>query len=114
MSKSKTVKKKTTKTRSRSTATGRFSRKSTAVKTAMNSYVVSGTTVHVVPRQDGWAVKSEGTSRAAKVYKGKSAAVSRGKEIASKRSGHVVIHKKDGSFDKRIKPTTAKKTTKRK
>ena len=77
-----------------------------SIKNRMASYASSGTTVHVVPRHGGWAVKSEGTTRAAKVHKGKTSAVAHGKDIAKKRSSNLVIHKKDGSFDKRIKPKT--------
>lgn len=90
--------------KARSATTGKYVEKRSAIKSSMASYVVSGSTVHVVPRTDGWAVKTEGTSRADKVFHKKGAAVSRGKDLAKKRSGQVVIHNKDGTFDKKISP----------
>jgi uncharacterized protein YdaT len=110
MANKKATPKKTSSTRARSSVTGKF----VAIKNSMSSYVVSGTTVHVIPRsKNSWAVVSEGTSRASKIHKDKKSAVTHGKEIARKRSGNVVIHKKDGSFAKRIKPQTSKETSKK-
>jgi hypothetical protein len=54
--------------------------------------------IHVISRNDGWAVKKEGSSRASKIYSTKNAAV-KGARKTSK--GHdVVVHKKDGSIEK--------------
>lgn len=54
--------------------------------------------IHVISRNGGWAVKSEGASRASKVYDTKDAAV-RGATESSK-GRDIVIHKRDGSIDK--------------
>ncbi len=55
---------------------------------------------HVVKRDSGWAVKKE---RATKVYKTKEAAV-KGAEKSSKSGSDLVIHKKDGTIQKWVKP----------
>lgn len=110
MAKKKTTSKKTSSTAKRSEKTGRLA----FIKNSMALYATSGTTVHVVPRSKaGWAVVSEGTSRASKIHKDKNSAVVHGKDLAKKRSGSLVIHKKDGTFDKRIKPQPAKQTSKK-
>lgn len=54
--------------------------------------------IHVISRNGEWAVKSEGASRASKVYKTKDAAVSGATESSKGRD--IVIHKRDGSIDK--------------
>lgn len=56
--------------------------------------------VHVISRQSGWAVKSEGTSRASKIYKTKNEAVKGAKSTSKGRD--VVVHKKDGSIERWI------------
>ena len=55
--------------------------------------------IHVTSRSSGWAVKREGTSKAAKVYTKKSSAVRGAKKIASK-GQDIVVHKRDGSIQK--------------
>ncbi len=64
----------------------------------MAKKATSSKKVHVISRNGGWAVKSEGATRASKVYKTKDAAVSGAKK--SSRGRDVVIHKKDGSIEK--------------
>jgi hypothetical protein len=55
--------------------------------------------VHVIKRDEGWAVKKQGTSRASRIYKSKEDAVEGAQKF--KKSGHdLVIHKKDGSIQK--------------
>jgi hypothetical protein len=56
---------------------------------------------HVVKRESGWAVKKEGAKRATKVYTTKEQAV-KGAE-KTRKSGDVVIHKKDGSIQRWVK-----------
>ena len=53
--------------------------------------------IHVISRNGGWAVKSEGATRASRVYKTKDAAV-KGATKSSK-GRDIVIHKRDGSID---------------
>lgn len=57
-----------------------------------------GRKIHVISRNGGWAVKSEGAARASKIYKTKDAAVSGAKRSSKGRD--VVVHKKDGSIAK--------------
>jgi len=54
--------------------------------------------IHVISRDGGWAVKSEGATRASRIYKTKDAAVSGATK--SSRCRDIVIHKRDGSIDK--------------
>ena len=54
--------------------------------------------IHVISRDGGWAVKSEGATRASKIYKTKDAAVSGA--TSSSQGRDIVIHKRDGSIDK--------------
>lgn len=54
--------------------------------------------IHVISRNGGWAVKSEGATRASKIYETKDAAVSGATQTS--RGRDIVIHKRDGSIDK--------------
>jgi len=55
--------------------------------------------VHIIKREDGWAIKKMGASRASRVYGSKEEAVKGGQEL--RRSGHdLVIHNSDGSIQK--------------
>ena len=54
--------------------------------------------VHVEPHDRGWAVRSEDSQRATKVYERKNDAVERGKAMAQRRNGLLVVHKSDGTI----------------
>lgn len=54
--------------------------------------------IHVISRNGAWAVKSEGATRASRIYKTKDAAVKGATKSSNGRD--VVIHKRDGSIDK--------------
>ncbi|MHB9140370.1 MAG: DUF2188 domain-containing protein [Paludibacter sp.] len=54
---------------------------------------------HVVKRSSGWAVKTEGASRASRVYVSKEAAI-RGAQKYSTTGSDIVIHKGDGTIQK--------------
>lgn len=54
---------------------------------------------HVIARNEGWAVKKEGSARAAKIYPTKVAAVKGASQAAAKKAD-VVVHRKDGSIAK--------------
>lgn len=57
------------------------------------------TTYHVVPREEGWAVKKEGAARATSVHDTKNEAVESGRELAKEQvPSSLVIHKKDGTI----------------
>lgn len=63
-------------------------------KTQSNSSRTSR--VHVIARQEGWAIKQEGQSRTSKIYSTKEAAVRNASQVGMK--GEVIVHKKDGSI----------------
>ncbi|WP_079479256.1 DUF2188 domain-containing protein [Halobacillus salinus] len=56
---------------------------------------------HVVSHEDGWAVKAEDAKQASDVFEKKQDAVDRAKEIARNKGTQVIIHKKDGSIQKK-------------
>lgn len=56
---------------------------------------------HVVPRQNGWAVKSAGASKAAKVFNTKDEAVKYARDSAKKDNGELYVHRKDGTIGER-------------
>ena len=57
---------------------------------------------HVVPRQrGGWAVKTEGTSRASRIFETKSDAVKYARDSAKKMHGELYVHGKDGTIKER-------------
>lgn len=52
--------------------------------------------VHVVPRNDGWVIRMEGSSRATAVHKTQRAAVEAARVIARNQNTDLVIHGRDG------------------
>jgi hypothetical protein len=56
---------------------------------------------HVVPRQDGWAVKKSGTTRASKVFDSQVDAVRYARSQAKKVSGELYVHRRDGTIRER-------------
>src|SRR5258705_5444075 len=54
------------------------------------------TNIHVVPRNDGWIVRKEGTSRPTSVHQTQRDAVDAARKIARNQSGELVIHGRDG------------------
>lgn len=53
---------------------------------------------HVVPHQDGWAVRGAGAQRATQTFDLKTDAVQRGREIAQNQHTELVIHGRDGQI----------------
>lgn len=51
---------------------------------------------HVVPREDGWAVKREGASRASKTFDTQADAIKYGRDQAKGNKGELFIHGRDG------------------
>lgn len=51
---------------------------------------------HVVPRNDGWAVKGAGNSRATSVHDTQAEAIARAREIAQNQQSELLIHGRDG------------------
>lgn len=52
--------------------------------------------VHVVPHQQGWAVKREGAQRASSVHATKHEALGAGRSLAQTNRTELVIHGKNG------------------
>lgn len=53
---------------------------------------------HVVPHQDGWAVRGAGAQRATETFDRKSDAVDRAREISRNQQSELVIHGRDGKI----------------
>ena len=57
---------------------------------------------HVVPHEEGWAVKGAGNERYTATYKYQSDAIDRATRIAKNYGSDVIIHRKDGSIRDRV------------
>lgn len=57
--------------------------------------------VHVVPSQGKWAVKKEGTAKAASVHKTKDAAVKSAQKVAKQGGSELYVHGQDGRIRER-------------
>jgi uncharacterized protein YdaT len=56
---------------------------------------------HVYPHDDGWAVQAEDAKQPTHVFDDKQEAIERATEIAKKKETHLVVHKADGSVQKK-------------
>jgi hypothetical protein len=56
---------------------------------------------HVVPREDGWAVKGAGAGRATATFDHKADAVARAREIARNQGTELLVHGRDGKIETR-------------
>jgi hypothetical protein len=52
--------------------------------------------IHIVPRDDKWAVQREGASRASSIHDRKSEAVEAGRETARRERTELVTHGRNG------------------
>ena len=59
---------------------------------------MSKSRVHVIKRDTGWAVKSEGAAKAFRVYNRKDEAVSSARKMS--KGSDVIVHRKDGTIQK--------------
>ncbi len=57
---------------------------------------------HVVPHEDGWAVKGEGNERLTATYQYQDDAIRRAKRIARSKKADVIIHRSDGTIRDRL------------
>lgn len=57
---------------------------------------------HVVPYEEGWAVRREGNKRITSKHRKQSTAINRAKTIARKHQADVIIHRADGTIRDRI------------
>jgi uncharacterized protein YdaT len=53
---------------------------------------------HVVPHDNGWAVRREGSERASSVTRTKEQAVEQARDIAQRERGEVIIHRENGTI----------------
>lgn len=53
---------------------------------------------HVVPREEGWAVKGAGAKRATELFDRKADAVDRAREISQNQGTELLIHGKNGQI----------------
>ena len=51
---------------------------------------------HVVPHEDGWAVRGAGNSRATSVYQTQAEAIGEAREIARNQQSELLIHGENG------------------
>jgi len=57
---------------------------------------------HVVPHEEGWAVKGAGNEKYTAIYKRQDEAIERARDIAINHRSSVIIHGKDGSIRDRM------------
>ncbi len=57
---------------------------------------------HVVPHEDGWAVRREGNKRITSKHRKQSTAIRKAKSLARKHKADVIIHRADGGIRDRI------------
>lgn len=56
---------------------------------------------HVVPHEDGWAVRGEGNSRVTSIHPTQAEAIEHGREIAHNQRGELFIHGRNGQIRER-------------
>ena len=54
---------------------------------------------HIVPREEGWAVKVAGGEKASKIFPTRVEAIDYAKEIAQKHNVCMVVHDEEGKFE---------------
>ena len=57
---------------------------------------------HVVPYEDGWAVRREGNKRITSKHRRQDTAIRKAKRLARKYKADVIIHRADGTIRDRI------------
>ena len=57
---------------------------------------------HVVPYEDGWAVRREGNKRITSKHRKQSTAINKAKTLARKRKADVITHRASGGIRDRI------------
>ena len=57
---------------------------------------------HVVPYEDGWAVRREGNKRITSKHRRQDTAINKAKRLARKYKADVIIHRQDGTIRDRI------------
>lgn len=57
---------------------------------------------HVVPYQDGWAVRREGNKRITSKHRKQSTAINKAKTLAKRYKADVIIHRESGGIRDRV------------
>lgn len=57
---------------------------------------------HVIPYEDGWAVRREGNKRITSKHRRQDTAIRKAKRLARKYKADVIIHRQDGTIRDRI------------
>lgn len=57
--------------------------------------------VHVVPSEEGWAVKTEGTGRVNSLHDTQKAAIDSARSIARREAGELIVHARSGRIRER-------------
>lgn len=57
---------------------------------------------HVVPYEDGWAVRREGNKRITSKHRKQSTAIRKAKSIAKRHKADLIIHRRDGTIRDRM------------
>jgi len=57
---------------------------------------------HVVPYEDGWAVRREGNKRISSNHRKQNTAIRKAKTIAKRKKADVIIHRESGGIRERI------------
>jgi len=61
----------------------------------------NGENLHVVPRIDGWAVRTEGSNRATSIHSSQREAIEAARKLAKEAATQLVIHGRDGRIRER-------------
>jgi hypothetical protein len=56
---------------------------------------------HIVPHEDGWAVRKDNAERASRVTPTKEEAERVGRQISKNQGTELIIHRKDGTIQKK-------------
>ena len=56
---------------------------------------------HIVPHEDGWAIRGAGSQRATLVHNTQADAIAVGREIACNQCAELIIHRPDGRIRER-------------
>lgn len=66
-----------------------------------------GKPLHVVPREDGWAVKRAGSARASQLFNTQAEAIKAATKTARSSRSEVVIHGRTGAIRQRVSTSPA-------
>jgi hypothetical protein len=63
--------------------------------------MAKGKDQHIVPHNEGWAVKPEGGSKPSGVFNTQKEAIAKGREIAKNQQSELFIHNREGQIRER-------------